>query len=62
MNEFLKIFETADKLKKVMQKKNLRVAKCKCPHCENGYIYGSLNGKKDHLYMKCDSCTVALME
>ena len=54
--------ETAQKLKAVMKRQNLRKAKAKCPRCE-GYIWGTLNGKKDHLHMRCDGpCKMFLME
>jgi transcription elongation factor Elf1 len=61
-DQFLKIFETAQKLKQVMLKKKLTRAKAKCPHCEHGILYGTLNGHKNHLHMKCSSCPIVLME
>lgn len=36
------VLETATKLKKVMQNKNLKLAKAKCPHCKNGFIHGRM--------------------
>lgn len=62
VDKMLDVVETGMKLKKVMQKKNITYAKCKCPHCEHGFIYGRLLGKKNHLHMKCDGCDVTLME
>ena len=62
IDKMLKIMETATKLKKVMQGKKIRAAKCKCPHCEHGFIIGRLHGKKDHLHMSCDSCSAMMME
>lgn len=50
------------RLKEVMQKKHLRVAKCVCPRCGD-WIYGSLNGKRNHLHMACKgSCKMVYME
>ena len=56
------VLETATKLKKVMQNKNLKSAKAKCPHCKKGFIHGRIHPPKNHLWMKCDSCSVMMME
>lgn len=61
--EYIKaVLETATKLKKVMLNKNIKSAKAHCPHCKNGFLHGRLNGPKNHLWMKCDNCSVMMME
>jgi len=57
-----KVLVTATKLKKVMQNRNIKSAKAKCPHCAKGFLHGRLNGPKEHLWMKCDDCSVFMME
>lgn len=58
----LSTMQDAIKLKKAMQKKGLRKAKAKCPQCE-GYLYGTLNGHKDHIHIRCTgSCKRQMME
>ena len=61
VEKFRVAFDTATKLKRVMQKKSLRVAKAKCPKCD-GLIYGRLCGPKDHIHMACDTCDLRVME
>lgn len=61
--EYVKaVLETATKFKKVMQNKNIKLAKTPCPHCKNGFLHGRLNPPKNHLWMKCDNCSVMMME
>ena len=62
MTDFKDIAITASRLKTAMKKKNLKAAKAKCPHCEKGFIHGRLNGHKEYLWMKCDNCSVMMME
>lgn len=62
MSNFKEIVSIAGKLKTVMLKKNLKIAKAKCPKCESGYLHGRIGGHKNHLHMYCDSCTVLFME
>lgn len=64
--DFLKrageILEAGMKLKKVMKSKGLRRAKAKCPFCADGFLWGTLNGRRDHLHMACDKCDARMME
>jgi hypothetical protein len=66
MTDFLawadKVLDAATKLKKVMQKKRITSAKAKCPMCAEGFLHGRLAGRKQHLSMWCDGCTVQMME
>lgn len=49
-------------MKRNMLKKNLRVAKAKCPYCE-GHWYARLAGNKNHMHMRCDGvCGTNIME
>lgn len=57
-SEISAILETHVKMKKVMLKKGVRAAKAPCPHCKKGFLHGRLAGRKDHLHMWCDNCTV----
>ena len=57
-----KLINTAIKFKKVMNAKNLWKAKTKCPFCDGGMLYGTLNGPKKHLHMKCNKCNIVYME
>lgn len=62
ISDMRQTLDIAIKLKAVMQKKRLRIAKCVCPRCD-GWIYGSLNGKRDHLHMACKGvCKIVYME
>lgn len=58
-----KVFNIGFKLKKIMLKKNLRIAKCECPDCK-GWIFGQLVGRKNHLHMRCNNpaCNIQMME
>lgn len=59
---FDNILSTAMKLKRVMKKKNLRRARAECPFCVDGMLYGSIDGHKQHLHMRCDKCKIVFME
>jgi hypothetical protein len=48
--------------KKALQVRNLSRGKAKCPFCVTGHWHGTLNGRKQHLHMACDGCTVQVME
>lgn len=56
------ILEKGMKFKAVMLKRGLTRARAKCPFCETGTWHGTLNGRKNHLHMRCDGCTVQMME
>ncbi len=57
-----KIVEAAMRFKKALQARNLLRGKAKCPFCTDGHWHGTINGRKAHLHMYCDGCTVQLME
>jgi len=60
--KFQKPLDMATKLKKVMLKRGVTRAKAKCEACE-GYLHGTLLGKKQHLHMHCDGpCKAIFME
>lgn len=64
--EFMKRFGStmrdAEKLKKVMQKKNLKLAKAECPECGD-WLMGRIVGPRQHLHMRCDgTCKRIFME
>lgn len=58
------ILDAGTKLKKVMLKRGIRLAKAPCPICGNGMLHGSLAGSKNHLHMYCDGegCNAMMME
>lgn len=56
------MFTKGMNMKANMKKKGLKVAKAKCPYCEDGYWYARLVGPKQHFHMGCDKCTVRMME
>jgi hypothetical protein len=65
-DEFLKhmerVMEMATKLKAAMVKRGLTRAKAKCQICD-GYLQGTLAGRKQHLHMHCDGpCKAVMME
>jgi len=65
-DEFLKhmerVLEMATKLKAAMVKRGLTRAKAKCKICD-GYLQGTLVGRKQHLHMHCDGpCKAVMME
>lgn len=62
VEKMLEIVNTHTKLKKVMTAKGLKEAKTTCPHCTVGVIYGRMSGPKNHLWMKCNSCSVLMIE
>lgn len=62
IDDMRKTIDIALKLKKLMKQKRLRIAKCVCPRCGD-WIYGTLNGKRDHLHMSCHGeCKMVYME
>lgn len=60
MDKILERVKTALKIKKIMLKKNLTRARCKCPHCQDGMINATLAGPKKHIHARCSTpeCTV----
>lgn len=46
-------FRTVGKIKKIMQKKQLRRSRCVCPHCKTGMINARLVGHRDHIHASC---------
>lgn len=65
-DDFLKkvgaTLETAMKLKAVMLKRKLTVAKAKCPGCD-GHVHGRIAGPRNHMRMWCDgTCGAQMME
>lgn len=57
-----KILVQALKFKVALQKRGLTRGKAKCPFCADGHWHGVLAGRKQHLHMACDGCTVQMME
>jgi hypothetical protein len=58
-----KILETGMKFKKALLKRGLRRGRAKCPFCKDGFLIGTINGRKNHLHMACDKCPdVRMME
>jgi hypothetical protein len=51
----------AAKLKAVMLNRKLQIARTNCPKCD-GIVRASLQGKKNHIHLKCEKCDVMLME
>jgi hypothetical protein len=49
------------KLKANMLAKKIRFVRTKCPKCD-GTVYATLNGKKNHIHLACDKCSVQMME
>lgn len=62
MTDLKKTLEIAVKFKASMQKRHLRSARCVCPRCGD-FIWGTLSGRRDHLYMHCKgTCKMVFME
>jgi hypothetical protein len=61
-SEFSKVIITASKFKTVMLKRNLKIAKAVCPHCNGGFLHGRIQGNKNHFHMACDKCDIRFME
>jgi hypothetical protein len=67
--DFQNVISAAEKLKKVMVKKNLSRAKAKCPMCD-GFLHGVLSNSlsrsrssRQHFAMSCDvTCKAWMME
>jgi predicted RNA-binding Zn-ribbon protein involved in translation (DUF1610 family) len=56
------VIEVATKLKAEMKRMNAWKGTFPCPRC-GGNIFATLNGKKQHIWMRCDGgCGMTLME
>lgn len=61
-DQFRDVIDTAVKLKKVMNKKGLKRARCVCPRCGK-LIHASISSCNGHMRMACEgSCGMAMME
>lgn len=64
MDDVVKVFGFASKLKKRMQTLKKRDVRVACPDHEGKYIRAILAGRRDHIHLACEveECGYRLME
>lgn len=63
MEKFSKVLDTGMRFKKALMSRGLRRGRAKCPFCPDGYLIGTINGRRNHLHMACEKCPdVRMME